>query len=176
LGYLDAFAASAILKDSQGRMVFVVSRRRAKAYIVTPDAVKRLRQMIRGWFGLAMAAMVVSAIAFGIPMMVAVAGVLLLCYYAGLAYFTRGLELASEIPSVTRAEAVQKNMRAMGRGTIGFVAACGALFALLGVIVAVSGRGSWAWLLVAYGAAICVLYTRQWLRFEPSKRQPNEEL
>jgi hypothetical protein len=131
---------------------------------------------MRGWFGLSFVAIAGSAIAFSIPVMIAVTAVLLLCYFLGLAYFTHGLEPATEIPVLTRAEAVRKNMRAMGRPTIALVAVAGAVFALLGAIVAV-GRGLfWGWLLVAYGGFVCVLYIKQWLRFTPAERQPNEEL
>jgi hypothetical protein len=129
--------------------------------------------MSRLWFATMMVATVVSVVAFGIKVMVMVGAALLLIYYVGLAYFTRGLEVASEIPTITRAQAVENTMRVMGRRTIAWVSAAGALIALMGILVIVGGRGTaWVWIVVGYGLLISVLYARKWFQGPP--RQPNE--
>jgi hypothetical protein len=64
MAYLDAFTANAFLKDSQGRLVFVASRRKRQAYLVTPEIASKIGRFVRGAFAFMMLGAIVSAIVF----------------------------------------------------------------------------------------------------------------
>jgi len=162
MGFLDALAADAYPRDSQGRRVYAPYGQRGKAFILPPEQAERLTRFTRRYFQLYFAAVLISGVAFG-PWAVVTVGILWIAgYILGIAYMTRGLESATDRPSLPRDERVRRGMSAMGRPTMCAICLGGAALAMGGAWLLLRGdRNLAVWFLTAYGALVSLLYAYQ---------------
>jgi hypothetical protein len=167
MGYLDGLGANTFRMDSKGRLVIVPFRRRGKAYIVPRSEAERLGRFQRWWFASMMVAVLGSVFAFGPVIMVTIVAPLWVGgLYARLWQLTRGLEEASEVPPLSREEALARTAKRMGLKTIAMVCVISALLAGVGVYALVGGVHAVAvWAPTGYFAFVAALYAFRWWQF-----------
>ena len=158
MSFLDALTADAWPRDTEGRRVLAPYGTRGKAFILPEDRALQLARIQRRYFSgffLALAAAFILG-PWGILAVSAlgIAGILV-----GTALFTRGLQESSERPTMPRAQAVDRAMRAMGRPTMVAFSLAGAAASAAGVWWLLRGeRGLAIWFLTFYGSIVCLLY------------------
>lgn len=132
MGYLDALTPNTFRTDAEGRLVLVPFRRR-HGYIVPPERAAAFTLAQRRFWPTMVLLFTVSALAFrspGVVVLVALIGIG--AYTGGLWLFTRSLEIAPEVPAVSRREAATRVTCAMGSRTTGAVAMAAILLAVSG--------------------------------------------
>ena len=177
MGFLDALPADAYPRDSLGRIVIAPYGRRGKAFIVPPERAIQIRRFQRQYFLAYFVALVIAGLTFGPWALWVVAALWMVGFFAGIAYVTHGLEEASERPTLSREERVNRTVQAMGRPTMYVICVGGASFALGGGWLLQRGQRSIAiWFITMYGLLVAALYASKLLRSRTALRQPNEEL
>ena len=167
MGYLDALTANTYRLDSEGRRVLVPFGRWGKAYIVPPDRAEAFARSLRWMYVLSMVALLATPFVFGLFIMWAVVVPLFVAAtVARFWLFTRGLEIAAEVPELNRKEAIGRAVVAMGPRTIAAVCLGAAALAVLCATLLARGLHSVAlWALLAYFAVVSVLYAVRWRQF-----------
>jgi hypothetical protein len=167
MGYLDALAASTFRTDSSGRLVIVPFGRRGKAYLVPPERARSFAQFQRWFYGLVLIGIVTGTIAFSPLVTFAVVLPFSLAVYSAYLWrFTRRLETAPEVPDLSRKEAVDRNMRAMGTRTIATVCLAAGLMAALSIfLLFAKGFSILSLASSAYFGLVAVLYAIKWKQF-----------
>jgi len=141
--------------------------RRRAAYIVPSGKAEAFARFQRRYFGFMFVAVIGGAFAFGPLIMTTVIAPLWLAGYLGkIWHFTRRLDIATEIPMVSREAALERTAHAMGSRTIVIVACIATLLASLGTWILARGERSIALgALTGYFALVGVLYWCRWWQF-----------
>jgi len=164
VGYLDALIANTYRTDSKGRRVLVPFGRRGKAYVVPPERAQGFLNSLRWMYGVSMVLILASPFVFGLLIMwTAVVPLVIVVSAARFWLFTRGLELADEVPKLNRADAIDRAVGAMGARTIAAICIAAALLVMIcGTLLARGVRSVALWVLMAYFAVVAVLYAVRW--------------
>src|SRR5258705_10132712 len=162
MGFLDALTTDAYPRDSQGRRIFAPYGGRGKVYILPTERADQLVQFQRLSLPLYLVSLLIAGIAWG-PWALLVVGLLwIVGFFAQLRFVTRGLEEASERPSLPREERVRRSMQAMGQPTMLAICLAGAASAIAGCwLLLQDQRSVAAWFITLYGALVAALYGRQ---------------
>jgi hypothetical protein len=164
MGYLDAIGANTFQTNPRGQLVFAPWGRRRQAYLVQREEADAFVRFQRRYYLLMFITLPLSLIVFrSIPIMLGVGLVWMAGLFLKLWHFTRGLELAAEVPVVSREEVITRAATAMGSRTIATVGILSALMTAGSIWLLISGpRTIWAWVGVLYFAVITGLYAKRW--------------
>jgi hypothetical protein len=171
MGFFDALTADAFPRDSQGRSVLAPYGRRGKAFILPTERAPQLARIQRRFFVSFLIALVGAAIMVGPRGILAVGVLWILGFVVGISYFTGGLEESAERPTMPRAQAVDRAMRAMGRRTMWALCLAGAASAAVGVWLLLRGEHGLAiWFIAVYSTVVSVLYA--WKLYQMRTTRP----